>query len=97
VAARAEDKGEQAEATEGEKKAGLAGLTERLHQAAQKKPAGCSHPDVPPSTVAGLAAGETVICKACGEAIGNPEAKPLGKAPADTPAAKGKGQTRLQE
>jgi len=74
----------------------LAGTATGKDGASPGKPAGCSHPDVPPSAVSGLAAGETVTCKACGEALSNPEAKPLSVPPADTKKGAPR-QTRLQE
>lgn len=54
---------------------GLEGLTARLgaDAAADPFPSGqpttCQHPDVPPSAVAVLKPGETITCKACGEAL----------------------------
>ena len=70
---------------------GLDGLTDKLKAEATitATPGTCSHPDVPPSVVAGLAAGASVVCKACGEELRNPDA------PA-APAGKGR-QSKLTE
>jgi hypothetical protein len=90
LAATLEARGEPEPQAPAPTKPGLDGFTEKLRAeqaAAAKGP--CPHPDVPPSVVAGLAAGASIVCKACGEELRNPDA-----APSNT--SKGR-QTRLQE
>lgn len=50
-----------------------AGQATGQDNAKETAPAACSHPDVPPSALAALGAGGTIVCKACGEELGNPE------------------------
>lgn len=72
VAAAAEERGEAPPPAE-QKKAGLEGLTEKLRasepEGEKQKPAGCSHPNVPPSKLAALEAGKSLVCPACGEEL----------------------------
>lgn len=86
MAAAAEERGEQPPKTEG-KKPGLEGLTEKLQQQAAApaaaspapeppRPGNCSHSAIPPSRVAQLEHGHTLVCADCGEELSNPEAKP---------------------
>ncbi len=102
---------ERTEAGDFEAPRTLSALTERLKaEAPAPAPAtACSHPAVPPSKVASLAAGHTLVCPDCGEELSNPEAKPepekaASVPPPGTPAAQqnvkapaGKGQRRLVE
>jgi hypothetical protein len=43
---------------------------------AEKKPGGCSHPDVPPSKLAALAPGKSLVCPACAEELKAEERQP---------------------
>jgi len=55
----------------------LGELTERLAPAPAAEPAKpCAHPFVPPSRVAKLAAGKSIVCAECGEELTNPDAMP---------------------
>jgi recombination protein RecT len=90
---------------------GLEGLTARLEESkpeaesdAASSPKDCSHPQVPPSKVAALKPGKTIVCPDCGEEL-KPEPEddePVSVPPPGTPAAEGKkrppaGQGRLME
>lgn len=77
LAAALEARGEEETPAGAAARSGLEGLTDKLRA---ERASSCSHPDVPPSMVAALAAGATIVCKACGEELRNP----------DAPAAKGR-------
>jgi hypothetical protein len=65
----AEERGEQPPDPE-KKKPGLEGLTKKLKETGKA----CSHPKVPPSKVAALKPGKSIVCEDCGEEL-KPEAK----------------------
>lgn len=88
----------------------LEALTEKLQAKAAEAPApaaapkDCSHPAVPPSAVAALKPGGSIVCADCGTELTNPDAQPSrepGSDDADEPPAPaqrtGRGQRRLAE
>lgn len=68
-----------AEGEKKETKKGLAGVTERLQ--GEEKPKDCSHPGVPPSRLAALPKGKSIVCGDCGEELKPeaPEQKSIGE------------------